>query len=68
VSRGAVWKSPSSCHLDAASHDSSGRKTMTTKAGAMESAPFGSFLLTAVAVGFAAFGLFGLAQSRYRRM
>jgi len=30
--------------------------------------PFGSFLLTAVALGFAAFGLFGLAQARYRRM
>jgi hypothetical protein len=30
--------------------------------------PFGSFLLTAIALGFAAFGLFGLAQARYRRM
>ncbi len=30
--------------------------------------PFGRFLLTAVALGFAAFGLFALLQSRYRRM
>jgi hypothetical protein len=30
--------------------------------------PFGKFLLTAVALGFVAFGLFALAQSRYRRM
>jgi hypothetical protein len=30
--------------------------------------PFGTFLLTAVAVGFAAFGLFALLESRYRRM
>lgn len=30
--------------------------------------PFGSFLLTAVALGFAAFGLFAILQSRYRRM
>jgi hypothetical protein len=30
--------------------------------------PFGRFLLTAVAVGFLAFGLFAMLQSRYRRM
>ena len=30
--------------------------------------PFGRFLLTAVAVGFMAFGLFAMLQSRYRRM
>ena len=30
--------------------------------------PFGRFLLTAVALGFVAFGLFALVQSRYRRM
>ena len=30
--------------------------------------PFGRFLLTAVAIGFAAFGLFAILQSRYRRM
>jgi hypothetical protein len=30
--------------------------------------PFGKFLLTAVALGFAAFGLFAILQSRYRRM
>jgi len=30
--------------------------------------PFGRFLLTAVALGFAAFGLFAILQSRYRRM
>jgi hypothetical protein len=30
--------------------------------------PFGRFLLTAVALGFAAFGLFAMLQSRYRRM
>ena len=30
--------------------------------------PFGRFLLTAVALGFMAFGLFALLQSRYRRM
>jgi hypothetical protein len=30
--------------------------------------PFGRFLLTAVAVGFAAFGLFAMLASRYRRM
>jgi hypothetical protein len=30
--------------------------------------PFGRFLLTAVAIGFLAFGLFALLQSRYRRM
>ncbi len=30
--------------------------------------PFGKFLLTAVALGFAAFGLFALLQARYRRM
>ena len=30
--------------------------------------PFGKFLLTAVAVGFLAFGLFAFMQSRYRRM
>ena len=30
--------------------------------------PFGRFLLTAVALGFAAFGLFTILQSRYRRM
>jgi hypothetical protein len=29
---------------------------------------FGRFLLTAVALGFVAFGLFALLQSRYRRM
>jgi len=29
---------------------------------------FGAFLLTAVALGFAAFGLFAILQSRYRRM
>jgi hypothetical protein len=39
--------------------------------GAMQSIlaqPFGRFLLTAVALGFAAFGLFTILQSRYRRM
>ncbi len=30
--------------------------------------PFGRFLLTAVAVGFVAFGVFAILQSRYRRM
>jgi hypothetical protein len=30
--------------------------------------PFGAFLLTAVALGFAAFGAFAILQSRYRRM
>lgn len=30
--------------------------------------PFGRFLLTAVALGFAAFGVFSILQSRYRRM
>ena len=30
--------------------------------------PFGRFLLTAVALGFLAFGLFALLESRYRRM
>ncbi len=30
--------------------------------------PFGKFLLTAVAAGFVAFGLFAFIQSRYRRM
>lgn len=30
--------------------------------------PFGRFLLTAVALGFVAFGLFAFLQSRYRRM
>jgi hypothetical protein len=30
--------------------------------------PFGRFLLTAVALGFVAFGLFAFAQSRYRPM
>jgi hypothetical protein len=30
--------------------------------------PFGRYLLTAVALGFAAFGLFAILQSRYRRM
>jgi Domain of Unknown Function (DUF1206) len=30
--------------------------------------PLGRFLLTAVALGFAAFGLFAILQSRYRRM
>jgi Domain of Unknown Function (DUF1206) len=30
--------------------------------------PFGKFLLTAVALGFVAFGLFTILQSRYRRM
>ena len=30
--------------------------------------PFGKFLLTAVAAGFLAFGLFAFVQSRYRRM
>jgi hypothetical protein len=30
--------------------------------------PFGRFLLTAVALGFVAFGLFAMLQSRYRRM
>jgi hypothetical protein len=30
--------------------------------------PYGRFLLTAVALGFAAFGLFAILQSRYRRM
>lgn len=30
--------------------------------------PFGKFLLTAVAVGFIAFGAFAILQSRYRRM
>jgi len=35
---------------------------------AILSQPFGRFLLTAVALGFAAFGLFALLGSRYRRM
>ena len=30
--------------------------------------PFGRFLLTAVAIGFVAFGLFAILQSRYRRV
>lgn len=30
--------------------------------------PFGKFLLTAIALGFVAFGLFAFAQARYRRM
>ena len=30
--------------------------------------PFGRFLLTAAALGFAAFGVFTILQSRYRRM
>jgi hypothetical protein len=30
--------------------------------------PFGRFLLTAAALGFAAFGVFAILQSRYRRM
>ena len=30
--------------------------------------PFGRFLLTAVALGFGAFGLFAMLQARYRRM
>jgi hypothetical protein len=30
--------------------------------------PFGRFLLTAVALGFVAFGVFAILQSRYRRM
>ena len=30
--------------------------------------PFGRFLLAAVALGFLAFGLFALLESRYRRM
>ena len=30
--------------------------------------PYGKFLLTAVAAGFVAFGLFSMVQSRYRRM
>ncbi len=30
--------------------------------------PFGKFLLTAAALGFAAFGVFAILQSRYRRM
>jgi hypothetical protein len=30
--------------------------------------PFGKFLLTAVALGFVAFGIFAVLQSRYRRM
>jgi len=30
--------------------------------------PFGKFLLTAVALGFVAFGIFAFAQARYRRM
>ena len=30
--------------------------------------PFGRFLLTAVALGFASFGLFAVLESRYRRM
>lgn len=30
--------------------------------------PFGKFLLTAIALGFMAFGLFSILQSRYRRM
>jgi Domain of Unknown Function (DUF1206) len=30
--------------------------------------PFGKFLLTAVAIGFVAFGVFAILQSRYRRM
>ena len=30
--------------------------------------PFGKFLLTAVALGFVAFGLYAILESRYRRM
>jgi len=30
--------------------------------------PFGKFLLTAAALGFVAFGVFAMLQSRYRRM
>jgi hypothetical protein len=30
--------------------------------------PFGRFLLTAAALGFVAFGVFAILQSRYRRM
>jgi hypothetical protein len=30
--------------------------------------PFGQFLLTVVALGFGAFGLFAFLQARYRRM
>ena len=30
--------------------------------------PFGRFLLTGVALGFVAFGVFAILQSRYRRM
>ena len=30
--------------------------------------PFGKFLLTAAALGFVAFGVFAILQSRYRRM
>jgi hypothetical protein len=30
--------------------------------------PFGRFLLTAAALGFVAFGVFAVLQSRYRRM
>ena len=30
--------------------------------------PFGRFLLSAVAIGFLAFGLFAMLASRYRRM
>lgn len=30
--------------------------------------PFGRFLLTAIALGFLAFGLFAILQARYRRM
>jgi Domain of Unknown Function (DUF1206) len=30
--------------------------------------PYGKYLLTAVAIGFAAFGLYAMLQSRFRRM
>ena len=37
-------------------------------AGCALAQPSGRFLLTAVAIGFAAFGLFAMLQARYRRM
>jgi len=36
--------------------------------GAILAQPFGRFLLTALAIGFAAFGLFTIGSARYRRM
>jgi hypothetical protein len=47
------------------------RKKVQGLDGAMQTIvaqPFGRFLLTAVALGFVAFGVFAILQSRYRRM